>query len=70
MEIMVQIKRFDGKEYRGPIREFPNKHEAEMAAKEMRESGLMLVRIERKRETRVKPSFYYYVLWLRSKARG
>ena len=65
----MKIKVFDGKQYRGPYRDFPNKREAEQAAKEMRASGNMLVRIEKKRGTGINSPLYYYVLWLRSRAR-
>ena len=69
---MVQIKKFDGKEYRGPYRAFPNRREAEKVAEEMRESGKMLVRIQKLKDTArtLNYSLDYYVLWLRSKARG
>jgi hypothetical protein len=66
----VKIKVFDGKQYRGPYRDFPNKREAEQAAKEMRASRNMLVRIEKKRDIGINSPVYYYTLWLRSKERG
>lgn len=69
---MTEIKRFNGKEYRGPYREFPNRREAERAAKDMRASN-MLVRIEKKMYATtgnpMRKTLVVYVLWLRSKER-
>ena len=67
----MQIKKFDGKNYRGPYRDFPNKAEAQKAANELREShnGSLLVRIQKVRDMGIHSKLYYYVLWLRSKAR-